>query len=86
MDGMGDLGQRTLHLLVVIHLQLCGSSRSPPRQRASIAPPPPAGTIVYEGVLDGRPVAVKRLLRQFYDLARKEIQVRGAAVWGYMQC
>jgi len=35
-----------------------------------------AGTIVYEGVLDGRPVAVKRLLRQFYDLARKEIEVR----------
>jgi serine/threonine-protein kinase/endoribonuclease IRE1 len=34
-----------------------------------------AGTIVYEGVLDGRPVAVKRLLRQFYDLARKEIGV-----------
>jgi hypothetical protein len=34
------------------------------------------GTIVYDGVLDGRPVAVKRLLRQFYDLARKEIQVR----------
>ncbi len=33
------------------------------------------GTVVYEGVLDGRPVAVKRLLRQFYDLARKEIQV-----------
>lgn len=39
-----------------------------------------AGTIVYEGVLDGRPVAVKRLLRQFYDLARKEIQVRGQHV------
>lgn len=37
------------------------------------------GTIVYEGVLDGRPVAVKRLLRQFYDLARKEIQVRAHA-------
>jgi serine/threonine-protein kinase/endoribonuclease IRE1 len=35
-----------------------------------------AGTIVYEGSLDGRPVAVKRLLRQFYDLARKEIEVR----------
>jgi serine/threonine-protein kinase/endoribonuclease IRE1 len=34
-----------------------------------------AGTIVYEGVLDSRPVAVKRLLRQFYTLARKEIQV-----------
>lgn len=39
-----------------------------------------AGTTVYEGVLDGRPVAVKRLLRQFYDLARKEIQV-GPATW-----
>lgn len=34
-----------------------------------------SGTIVYEGVLDSRPVAVKRLLRQFYNLARKEIQV-----------
>jgi serine/threonine-protein kinase/endoribonuclease IRE1 len=34
---------------------------------------------VYEGVLDGRPVAVKRLLRQFYDLARKEIQVGSTA-------
>ncbi len=34
-----------------------------------------AGTIVYEGVLDSRLVAVKRLLRQFYNLARKEIQV-----------
>ncbi|GIL90679.1 hypothetical protein Vretifemale_18451 [Volvox reticuliferus] len=34
-----------------------------------------AGTIVYEGVLDGRPVAVKRLLRQFTELARKEIEV-----------
>lgn len=34
-----------------------------------------AGTIVYEGSLDGRPVAVKRLLRQFYDLAKKEIDV-----------
>jgi hypothetical protein len=30
---------------------------------------------VYEGVLDSRPVAVKRLLRQFYTLARKEINV-----------
>jgi serine/threonine-protein kinase/endoribonuclease IRE1 len=30
---------------------------------------------VYEGILDSRPVAVKRLLRQFYTLARKEIQV-----------
>lgn len=29
--------------------------------------------MVFEGELDGRPVAVKRLLRQFYDLARKEI-------------
>jgi hypothetical protein len=33
------------------------------------------GTIVYEGMLDGRAVAVKRLLRQFYDLAKKEIEV-----------
>lgn len=39
-----------------------------------------AGTVVYEGWLDGRPVAVKRLLRQFYDLARKEIQVGRAQV------
>lgn len=30
---------------------------------------------MYEGYLDGRPVAVKRLLRQFYDLAKKEIEV-----------
>ncbi|GFR44013.1 hypothetical protein Agub_g5168 [Astrephomene gubernaculifera] len=34
-----------------------------------------AGTVVYEGKLDGRPVAVKRLLRQFTALARKEIEV-----------
>jgi len=34
-----------------------------------------AGTVVYEGSMDGRPVAVKRLLRQFYDLAKKEIEV-----------
>jgi hypothetical protein len=34
-----------------------------------------AGTVVYEGALDSRPVAVKRLLRQFYTLARKEIDV-----------
>ena len=32
-----------------------------------------AGTIVFEGVLDGRKVAVKRILRQFYELAQKEI-------------
>lgn len=31
------------------------------------------GTIVFEGELDGRPVAVKRLLAQFYELARKEL-------------
>ena len=31
------------------------------------------GTVVYEGELDGRQVAVKRLLRQFVDLAKKEI-------------
>ena len=31
------------------------------------------GTIVYEGELDGRQVAVKRLLRQFVELAKKEI-------------
>lgn len=32
------------------------------------------GTIVFEGQLDGRAVAVKRVLRQFVHLARKEIQ------------
>lgn len=32
------------------------------------------GTMVFQGELDGRPVAVKRLLRQFYDLAQKEIK------------
>ncbi|KFM23556.1 Serine/threonine-protein kinase/endoribonuclease IRE1 [Auxenochlorella protothecoides] len=32
------------------------------------------GTVVFEGSLDGRPVAVKRLLRQFYDLAASEIR------------
>lgn len=32
-----------------------------------------AGTVVYEGTLDGRRVAIKRLLSQFYDLARKEL-------------
>ena len=39
------------------------------------------GTVVYEGTMDGRSVAVKRLLRQFYDLAKKEIEVRGVRVW-----
>ncbi|KAK9828434.1 hypothetical protein WJX81_007728 [Elliptochloris bilobata] len=32
-----------------------------------------SGTLVFEGTLDGRPIAVKRLLRQFYELAHKEI-------------
>ena len=32
------------------------------------------GTIVFEGELDGRRVAVKRLLAQFHELARKELQ------------
>ncbi len=31
------------------------------------------GTLVLEGELDGRPVAIKRILHQFYDLAKKEI-------------
>jgi serine/threonine-protein kinase/endoribonuclease IRE1 len=31
------------------------------------------GTVVFSGELDGRPVAVKRMLRQFYEMARKEI-------------
>ena len=31
------------------------------------------GTVVFDGELDGRPVAVKRMLRQFVDMARKEI-------------
>mmetsp|Transcript_7719 Transcript_7719/g.21964 ORF Transcript_7719/g.21964 Transcript_7719/m.21964 type:complete len:1257 (+) Transcript_7719:192-3962(+) len=34
-----------------------------------------AGTIVYGGELDGRAVAVKRLLLQFYDLARRELDM-----------
>lgn len=29
--------------------------------------------MVFAGELDGRPVAVKRMLRQFYEVARKEI-------------
>lgn len=32
------------------------------------------GTIVYEGILDGRKVAVKRILKQFVDLAKQEIE------------
>lgn len=31
------------------------------------------GTVVFAGELDGRPVAVKRMLRQFNEMARKEI-------------
>ena len=31
------------------------------------------GTIVFSGTLDGRQVAVKRILRQFNELAYKEI-------------
>lgn len=31
------------------------------------------GTIVFRGTLDGRQVAVKRILRQFNELAHKEI-------------
>ena len=31
------------------------------------------GTIVFRGTLDGRQVAVKRILRQFNELADKEI-------------
>ena len=31
------------------------------------------GTVVFAGELDGRPVAVKRMLRQFFEMARKEI-------------
>ena len=31
------------------------------------------GTVVFAGELDGRSVAVKRMLRQFYEMARKEI-------------
>lgn len=49
---------------------VCGSVQMPTTSTLFAS-----GTIVYEGVLDGRPVAVKRLLRQFYDLAFKEIQV-----------
>ena len=32
------------------------------------------GTAVYEGILDGRKVAVKRMLKQFVDLAKQEIE------------
>ncbi|XP_074569388.1 serine/threonine-protein kinase/endoribonuclease IRE1a [Curcuma longa] len=32
------------------------------------------GTVVFEGLYDGRPVAVKRLLRAHHDVALKEIQ------------
>mmetsp|Transcript_8450 Transcript_8450/g.31204 ORF Transcript_8450/g.31204 Transcript_8450/m.31204 type:complete len:931 (+) Transcript_8450:153-2945(+) len=32
------------------------------------------GTVVYEGTFDGRPVAVKRFLAQFYETAAKEIE------------
>ena len=32
------------------------------------------GTVVYEGILDGRKVAVKRILKQFVDLAKQEIE------------
>ena len=31
------------------------------------------GTVVFEGALDGRPVAVKRLLAHFHELARAEL-------------
>eukprot|EP00727_Mastigamoeba_balamuthi_P007371 m51a1_g3254 putative serine threonine-protein kinase endoribonuclease ire1 (961) ;mRNA; f:169210-172437 len=34
-----------------------------------------AGTIVYEGLLDGRRVAVKRLLKEFYDVAKREVDL-----------
>jgi hypothetical protein len=29
------------------------------------------GTVVFEGLLEGRPVAVKRLLAHFHELAKK---------------
>lgn len=32
-----------------------------------------SGTIVYKGLLDGRVVAVKRMLSEFYELANREI-------------
>ena len=32
------------------------------------------GTVVFEGALDGRPVAVKRLLAHFHELARAELR------------
>ena len=32
------------------------------------------GTAVFEGILDGRKVAVKRMLKQFVDLAKQEIE------------
>ena len=40
------------------------------------------GTIVFEGEMDGRRVAVKRLLAQFHELARKELKApKNGAPW-----
>ena len=78
-EGLQETGRRCC-----CHLVLCGARgdacfwcgrHSQLLKAHGLATPKRSGTIVYEGVLDGRPVAVKRLLRQFYDLARKEIQV-----------
>lgn len=34
-----------------------------------------SGTIVYKGTLDGRTVAIKRMLREYFDIASKEIKM-----------
>ena len=33
------------------------------------------GTVVFKGKLDGRPVAIKRMLKSFYHLAQREIRL-----------
>ncbi len=33
------------------------------------------GTVVYEGTFEGRDVAVKRMLLQYYDLASQEVKL-----------
>jgi len=46
------------------------------------------GTVVFEGSLDGRPVAVKRLLSHFHGLAKKELAalIRADAHHGVLRC
>ena len=33
------------------------------------------GTMVFRGIFDGRPVAVKRLVVDFYDVAQREVNL-----------